>query len=154
MHTVFRIGEINKIDNNNLLYQIYLDLTADDDQQLRTLTEHIRKEVAGSTGYSRLGLLLVKLSQLGKAEELYKLLLEQTFDESDKVVYYSNLGFVKMEQGDYKQAIWNHEKALKIHQTIVSPDHSILAQIYENISKVYIHIGDWSKALSYCDKAL
>jgi hypothetical protein len=62
MHTVFRIGEINKMDNNDSLYQVDLKLTADDDQELRTLTERIRKEVVGSTGWKRLGQLLLKLS--------------------------------------------------------------------------------------------
>jgi hypothetical protein len=39
MHTVFRIGEITKMDKNNSLYRVKLKLTADDDEQLRTLTE-------------------------------------------------------------------------------------------------------------------
>jgi hypothetical protein len=58
MHTVFRVSEITKIDNNNELYQVDLQLTADDDQELRTLTKCIRKEVAGETGWERLGQLL------------------------------------------------------------------------------------------------
>ena len=49
MHTVFRVGEISKIDNNGLVYQVDLQLTADDDKQLRTLTERIRKDAGGST---------------------------------------------------------------------------------------------------------
>ena len=95
MHTVFRIGEINKIDNNNSLYQVDLKLTADDDQQLRTLTERIREEVVGETGWKRLGQLLVKLSQFDKAEELYNVLLEQTSDEGEKAIYYNQLGYIK-----------------------------------------------------------
>jgi hypothetical protein len=47
-----------------------LKLTADDDQELRILTERIRKELVGATGWKRLGLLLIKLSQFDKAEEL------------------------------------------------------------------------------------
>ena len=35
MHTVFRIGKVNRIDNTTLLYEIDLQLTADDDKQLR-----------------------------------------------------------------------------------------------------------------------
>jgi hypothetical protein len=84
MHTVFRINEINKIDNNNSLYQVDLKFTADDDQQLYTLTECIRNEVGAATGWERLGHLLLKISQFDKAEELYNVLLEQTSDEGDK----------------------------------------------------------------------
>jgi len=45
MHFVFRIGEINKIDNSSSLYQVGLKLTADDDQQLRTLTEQYERRL-------------------------------------------------------------------------------------------------------------
>ncbi len=51
MHTIFRIGEITKIDNINSLYQVNLKLTADDDQQLRTLTKRIQEEVVNGTGW-------------------------------------------------------------------------------------------------------
>ncbi|CAF4334087.1 unnamed protein product, partial [Rotaria sordida] len=39
MHTVFRIGEVRKIDKENPLYQVDLKLTSDDDQQLRRLAD-------------------------------------------------------------------------------------------------------------------
>ncbi len=102
MHTVFRISEIN---NNSSLYQVDLKLTADNDQQLHTLTEHIRKELEGATGWIRLGQLLVKISQFDKAEELYNVLIEQTSGEGEKALYYNNLGCIKDYQGDYKKAI-------------------------------------------------
>jgi len=50
MHTIFRIDEITNIDNNSSLYQVELKLTADDGQQLRTLTERIREWVVDETG--------------------------------------------------------------------------------------------------------
>jgi hypothetical protein len=84
VHTVFRVNEIIRMDCNSSLYQLNLKLTADDDQQLRTRTKRIRDEVANETGWRRLRLLLVKLSQLDKAEELYNPLLEQTSDPSEE----------------------------------------------------------------------
>ncbi|CAF3308162.1 unnamed protein product [Rotaria sp. Silwood2] len=53
MHTVFRIGEVRQIDQNNPLYELDLKLTADDDQQLNQLTDRIRGEIDGR-GWSRL----------------------------------------------------------------------------------------------------
>ncbi len=41
MHIVFHIGEITKIDNNSSLYQVDLNLTADDDEQLRILPKDV-----------------------------------------------------------------------------------------------------------------
>jgi tetratricopeptide (TPR) repeat protein len=154
MHSVFRIGEIKQIDNNNSLYQVDLKLTADDDQQLRTLTECIRKEVVGETGWRRLGQLLIRLSQFDKAEELYNVLLEQTSDEGEKAIYYNNLGHIKDNQGDYEKAIEYYEKALAIWQKTLSPNDPMLATSYGNIGAVYKNMGDYTRALSVLQKAL
>jgi tetratricopeptide (TPR) repeat protein len=154
MHTVFRIGEINKMDNNDSLYQVDLKLTADDDQQLRTLTERIRKEFVGATGWQRLGHLLGKLSQFDKAEELYNVLLEQTSDEDKKASCYNNLGYIKHFQGDYKKAIEYYEQGLEIQEKSLSPDDPDFATSYNNISGVYHDTGEYSKALSFYEKTL
>jgi len=89
MHTVFRVGEIIKIDDNSSLYQVELILTSDDDQQLHTLIKRIQTETRGRTGWSQLGVLLLTIGQFDKAEKLYELLLEQTFDENDEASYYN-----------------------------------------------------------------
>jgi tetratricopeptide (TPR) repeat protein len=152
MHTVFRIGEINKMDNNDSLYQVDLKLTADDDQQLRTLTERIREEVVGAKGWQRLGQLLVKLGQFDKAEELYNVILEQTSDEGRKASCYNNLGYIKDDQGDYQKAIKYYEQGLAIEEKTLSPDDSSLATSYGNIGLVYRNMGDYTKAVSFLQK--
>jgi tetratricopeptide (TPR) repeat protein len=154
MHTVFRIAKITEIDKNNPLYQVELNLTADDDEQLRTLTERIRVETPGETGWQRLSLLLVKLNQLDKAEELYKLLLGQTSDESKKATYYQNIGYIKDHQGDHEKAIEYYEQGLEIHQKTLPPNHPDLASCYSNIGLVYQRMGEYSKALSFYEKSL
>jgi tetratricopeptide (TPR) repeat protein len=154
MHTVFRIGEIKKMDNNSSLYQVDLKLTADDDQQLRTLTQRIREEVVGATGWRRLGKLLIKLSQFEKAEELYNVLLEQTSDEGEKAIYYNQLGYIKDDQGDYEKAIEYYEKGLEIDEKTLPPNHPSLATSYNNIGAVYRNMREYSKALSFLEKGL
>jgi tetratricopeptide (TPR) repeat protein len=154
MHTVFRIGEITKVDKKNALYQVNLKLTADDDQELRTLTEHIREEVVGETGWKRLGQLLVKLSQSDNAEELYNVLLEQASGQDEKALYYNNLGYIKDHQGDYEKAIEYYEKTLEIEEKTLPSDDPSLAISYNNIGGVYKNTGEYSKALSYYEKAL
>ena len=44
MHTIFRIGEITKIDNTISLYQVDLQLTSETDEQLCSLNERIQKK--------------------------------------------------------------------------------------------------------------
>ena len=154
MHTVFRIGEIQKIDNNSSLYQVDLKLTADDDQQLRILSERIRQEVADETGWRRLGQLLLKISQFDKAEELYNILLGQTSDEAEKALYFHQLGYITDGQGDYNRAIEYYKKALDIYQRILPPNHPDFAQSYNNIGLVFGNMGEYSKALTFYEKAL
>ncbi|CAF0790511.1 unnamed protein product [Adineta steineri] len=154
MHTVFRVNVIKQIDSNNQLYQVELQLTSDDDQQLRLLTDRIREEAGGSTGWERLGDLLLTIGQFNKAEELYNVLVEQTSDESEKGLYYHQLGCVKDGQGDYEKAIWYYEKALEIEQKTLPSNHPDLAISYNNIGSVYDKMGEYSKALSYHEKAL
>ncbi|CAF1376060.1 unnamed protein product [Adineta steineri] len=154
MHTVFRVNAIKQMDNKNQLYQVELQLTTDDDQQLRLLTDRIRKETDGNTGWERLGKLLLKIGQFNKAEELYNVLLEQTSDQGEKADYYNQLGFVKTENGDYEKAIWYYEKGLKIYEKTLPSNHPDLATSYNNIGDVYNHMGEYSKALSFFEKAL
>ncbi|CAF1069184.1 unnamed protein product [Adineta steineri] len=154
MHTVFRVNTIKQIDNENQLYQVELQLTSDDDQQLRLLTDRIREEADGSTGWKRLGKLLIKIGQFNEAEELYNVLLEQTSDEVEKQLYYNQLGYVKDDQGDCEKAIWYYEKALEIREKHLPSNHPHLASSYNNIGSVYDKMGDYSKALSYFEKAL
>ncbi|CAF1188309.1 unnamed protein product [Adineta ricciae] len=155
MHSVFRVGTIRQMgDKNKLYHEVQLQLTADDDPQLRVLTDRIESEVRGSTGWERLGNLLLILGQLDKAEELYTVLLEQTSDENDRALYYHQLGCLKYSQGDYKMAIEYYEKTLEINEKTLPSNHPDLATSYGSIGLVYKHMGEYSKALSFYEKAL
>lgn len=78
MHSVFRIVNIEQVEGHHLLCRVHLRLTSDDDQQLRTLTNRRREEIPGETGWKRLGLLLAKIGQFDKVEELYRTLIEHS----------------------------------------------------------------------------
>ncbi|CAF1493602.1 unnamed protein product [Adineta steineri] len=136
MHTVFRVGEIKAMDINDQIYQVELQVTSDDDQQLRILTDRIQEEVRG-TGWQRLGDLLLKIGQFNKAEQLYNVLLEQTYN-----------------QGTYKKAIWYYEQGLESEQKTLPSNHPDLATSYSNIGSAYNNMGKYSKALSYYEKAI
>ncbi|CAF4144036.1 unnamed protein product [Adineta steineri] len=154
MHTVFRVNTVKQMDNKNQLYQVELQLTSDDDGQLRLLTDRIREEVTRGTGWQRLSSLLLTIGQFNKAEKFCKVLLEQTSDESEKAFYYGCLGYVKDEQGDYEKAICYYKQGLDMYQKTLPSDHPLLATSYNNIGIVYNNIGESSKALSYYEKAL
>jgi tetratricopeptide (TPR) repeat protein len=154
MHSVFRIGQVKQIDKNDRLWQVDLTLTSDNDPQLHALTKCMQEETKGTTGWLRLGKLMIRLSHFDKAEELYEILLQQTTNEGGKAHLFYQLGWIKDDQGKYAEAIEFYEKALEISQKTLPANHPNLASSYNNIGTVYDNMGEYSKALSYYEKAL
>jgi tetratricopeptide (TPR) repeat protein len=155
MHTVFRIGEITLMDGNSRLFQVELTLTSDNDNDLRVLTDHIRKETyASEQGWYQLSSVLLKMGQFGKAEQVYETLLRQTTDEDKKAPIYGQLGWTKYNQGEYTEALKFYEKALEIYKRTRSTTDLDLARCYNDIGVVYDNMGNYWKALSSYEKAL
>jgi tetratricopeptide (TPR) repeat protein len=155
MHSVFRIGHIKQIDyGNDRLWKVELTLTSDDDPQRSELTTWMREKTQGWIGWHRLGQLLVILGQFTKAEDLYKVLLDQAIDEGEKAHYNHYLGVIKDSQGEYQMAITFYEESLEINRKILRADHPNLGSSYSGIGLIYSKIGDYSKALSSHEKAL
>ncbi|CAF1427501.1 unnamed protein product [Adineta steineri] len=155
MHTIFRIGDIKPLDEKNDVYEANLTLTSDNDQDLRALTDHIREETfPDNEGWYRLGLLVKKMGQSNKAQEIYEVLLHQATDESEKAPIYHQLGMIKKDQGEYREALTYYKKTLAIYQKILPSNHPELAKIHNNIGLVHDDMGDYPKALSSHKKAL
>jgi tetratricopeptide (TPR) repeat protein len=154
MHSVFRIEQVGQIDKNDRLWQVNLTLTSDNDPQLHALTKCMQEETMGSTGWLRLGKLMIRLGHFDKAEELYEILLKQTTNEGEKAHLFHQLGCSKDGQGKYVDAIGFSEKTLEIEQKTLPANHPRLASSYNNIGFVYASMGEYSKALSYYEKAL
>ncbi|CAF4202474.1 unnamed protein product [Adineta steineri] len=155
MHTIFRIEDIQPMDGNNQLHIVNLILTNDNDQELRTLTDQMRKETFPDVeGWYRLGQLLIKMGQFNKAQEVYEVLLLQTTNESDMTPIYNQLGMIKRNQAEYQEALIYYEKSLAIDQKTLPSNHLNLASSYMGIASVYYSMADYPKALSYYEKAL
>jgi tetratricopeptide (TPR) repeat protein len=154
MHSVFRIRDIKSMGETSRLYQVNLTLTNDNDKDLCALTDRIAEEMEGSTGWDRLGQLLLKMRQSEKAEQIYEILLKQATNEIEKAYSYFRLGWAKDDQGEYKEALTLYEKSLAIREQSLHPNHPDLAKSYGNIGLVYYNMGEYLKALSYYEKAL
>ncbi|CAF0988643.1 unnamed protein product [Adineta steineri] len=149
MHTLFRIVDIKPYENDNRIWLVELKAINDTDHRLNKLTKNIRLETRGSTGWDRLGRLLLKLDQFNKAEQVYKQLLNQTSTDIKKAYIYNQLGKTKNHQGNYMDAILYFRKALKIHENTF-PSHQIsLASCYNNIGQMYQRMGEYPKALLF-----
>ena len=155
MHSVFRIGEITPMDDNTRLFQVQLNLASDKDNDLRELIDYIRKEIfPDSTGWYRLGLVLSRMGESVKAEQVLETLLEQETDEMAKAPIYHQLGLGKAELGQYAEAITYYEKSLEQEIQQIPRNDRNVASSYHNIGGVYFRIGDYPKAFSFYEKAL
>ncbi|CAF1500690.1 unnamed protein product, partial [Rotaria magnacalcarata] len=154
MHTVFRVIEIKQMANNNRLWEIQLTITGDSDPQLSTLTNRIEEEVRGSTGWHRMGKLMLKVGNLNPAEELYQELLKNASTDSDRAHIYHQLGRLKDQQGKYQEAVKFYEKSLEIKRKTPPEEDASFASTYSNIGLVYKNMGKYSKALEFYEKSL
>ena len=140
---------------NHRLFQVELSLTSDNDPDLRALTDRMREETEGSTGWHQLGKLLLKMGQPAKAQQVYEIMLQQSSsDDSEKAAVFHHLGWAKDVQGEYEEALTFYEKSVKIKQKISPPNYPDLANSYNGIGGVYYSMGEYPKALSSHEKAL
>ncbi|CAF3713826.1 unnamed protein product [Rotaria socialis] len=154
MHTVFRICAMRPIEDG--IWEVELKLTLNDDEQLKILTNQIRKEIGVGTGWDRLGTLLVKMGELNKAEDIYKTLLSLTRDDDWKMLAHLNnqLGYIMKQKGDLSAAIAFYQKTLEIQQKYLAPKHIDLGITYSNIGSVHDSLGDYTTALTFYRKTL
>jgi len=154
MHTVFRIGQMQQIDDR--LWEVKLTSTSDNDEKLNRITELMREDIVGPTGLHRLGQLMINMGELDKAEEFYETQLKSTSDDDFEELahLYHQLGTVKDSKGDCTSALTCYEKTLELKQKILPIDHLEFAYTYNNIGGVHELLGDYQTALSYYEKAL
>lgn len=153
-HTVFRIGKIKQSVNNSRLWEVELSITDENDPQLTNLTYRMKEEIQGSTGWYRLGKLMLKVGHFTQAEELYNELLKTVKNDRDKAHIFSELGRVKGQQGDHEQEITYYEKSLEIYRKLLPANHPNLSALYNNIALAYNKMGLHQKALGFYEKII
>ena len=155
MHTIFRIGEITPLDDECRLVQVELNLTSDQNSDLRPLIDHIRDETfPDAEGWYRLGQALWARGEPAKAQQVYEILLRTESNENAKASIYDQLGTIKAQAGEYLEAIVYYEKSIAMQGKQVPCDDQNLANAYNNIGLVYFNMGDYSKAISAHERAL
>ncbi len=104
---------------NHRLFRVELILTSDNDQDLRRLTDRIREETfPDQRGWARLGLVLLKIGQSEKVQQVYEILLEQATEKSVKAPIYNRLEYITDELREYQEAITLYEKSPEIEEKL------------------------------------
>ncbi|CAF1546364.1 unnamed protein product [Adineta ricciae] len=155
MHSIFRIDNIKAVEENEEVYLVNLSLSNSDDEELRVLTEQIRKESCpGAKGWERLGAVLTNIGHLGIAERICRSLVNERPSTDGMENVYNQLGTIKLYQGQYEEAITLFEKSLQLQLQSLPSNHPDVASSYNNIGAVYSHMGEYSKALVSHEEAL
>ena len=154
MQSVFRIGQMQRIEKDDRLWQVELTLTSNDDPQLQALTNSDKNKIERSPEWFRLGELMIKMGQFSKAEQVYELLLNQSSDDRIKAEIFCLLGRAKDEQGKYAEAISAFKKSLEIVQVLSSIEDINRSDIYYHLGDIHAKMGAYLEALSYLATAL
>ena len=133
MHTIFRVGEITSIGED--LWEVELSLTSDSDKDLKKHADNIRQATQGSTGWDRLGELLFRMGKFDKAEEVYEILIKNSFEDDMKGLAhrYRLMASVKENKNEYNEALMFLNKTLEIYQTLPRSDCLDFATLYNEI---------------------
>ncbi|CAF4157256.1 unnamed protein product [Rotaria sordida] len=155
-HTIFRIDRIERIEDKHTdrLWQVNLTLAGNQDDDFNKLTAHLREDIAGTTGWSRFGDILISVGKFEKAGHLYELLLEKASSDKERSEYYFQLARVYDNMGENSKALKYYEKNLEFKQKTFPPNHPHLASSYNNIGLVYYNMGEYSKALTSYERSL
>ena len=152
MGTIFRINSVEQLVNDDRIYNVKLTLSEETDEQIKSMTEHLRKEMGETTSLLTLGNFLRNMGKHDKAAAYYEILLEQLpSDHAEIPKVFNGIGKVKEDLGEYDMAIEVYEKARDM--LISNPTDSLLASTYYKIGDCYRRGGHIEKALENYDKA-
>lgn len=154
IQSVFRIGQMQRIEKDDRLWQVELILTSDNDPQLQTITNNTENKVERLTEWFRLGELMIQMGQSSKAEQVYELLLNRISDDQNKADIYDRLGRVKDEQEKYAEAILDLDKSLEIREQLLPVDHSLLCLTHFNIARILQNLHQDEEALKHVTQAM
>jgi len=111
---------------------------SDNDEQLNVLITEMREQTLPSTkGWYRLDHLLIKLDYLNKAEQVYRIFLDQILEIQKKDDIYHRLGCIINDQGI-------HEETLELFRTNLSVNYGNWDCSYNNIVFIYEDTGEYT----------
>ncbi|CAF1497192.1 unnamed protein product [Adineta ricciae] len=148
--TVFRVESVGRLDVEGV-WLVRLIMNGEEDEELRILSKNIKDEIGELDNLNTFCGLLMKMGELGKAEEYCLMLIRDTPDDSSLMVrYYSNLSMFYNEQMEYDEALYWGEKALQICQD----DTLMLGIILCNIGLSHVQKKNTIEAINYLSKAV
>ncbi|CAF3838945.1 unnamed protein product, partial [Rotaria sp. Silwood1] len=151
--SIFRLTEVQEVDG---LWTIRLLLCKQEENDLMKLYEHMTKKKESTINLLALGTALSVSGKFDQAERFFRRTLRElsTEDYSNLAESYQGLAVLSAEKGDYEISLGWNQKALELLEQKLSPDHSDIGFIYNNIGIIYWQTDQLEKALESLEKAL
>ncbi|CAF0750843.1 unnamed protein product, partial [Didymodactylos carnosus] len=158
MCSIFRIESIDQ--SNTRIWNVKLTLPSTEDEQLKKLTDHIKKKINSKFCLASLGELLWQMGDYTKAEEYYCLLLNDSrFEESierDTLCshVYNGLGKISECRMEYEKALEYFKQSIEALESHVSVNDPLITSSLNNIGAIYLRQHKYKQALTNFEKSL
>ncbi|CAF1154925.1 unnamed protein product [Didymodactylos carnosus] len=152
--SIFRLIEIHR--ENNGIWSIQLTLCGENDHDLNSLVQRMKREYMKEPDLLELGLVVGRMGKPYEEEKYYIRLLKQLSRDDPLLghLYYS-LGVALIDQGDYCCSLDYLQESLKINREVRPSDYVTIGTTLNSIGEVYRMTGDYPRALeSYRDAML
>ena len=153
MHSVFRIDRMLNIGAQERLFEVSLSLTMENDEQLRQLNEYMQNKMHGLTATRCLSDILLHIGQPSMIEKLYTALQKSSQDPTLDVEFHYYQGCMKYEQCRLRDALEHFEIAMALVEKDYQACPGTSDAIYSMTAHMYSEMGDYSKSLSFYQKA-
>ena len=157
MGTIFRIESIGPYYADNKIQLFNLQLTNDEDEDLKDLQEHMRQEIGGTNDLINFGRLLIEMGDLNHSEQFYKIVLGATNVQDDPrtaAMIYNDLGYIARQHCYNKNALQLYRKALGIAYERFPLGDAQISDILNNIGEIYLELKEFDTAKEYFEEAL
>ncbi|CAF4858841.1 unnamed protein product, partial [Rotaria sp. Silwood2] len=146
MDSVFRIRGVESLNTNNQLKIFDLQLTDDEDRDLRALMERMRQDIGGTNNLINFGRLLIEMDNLDQSKQFYQIALQGPGVQDDPrtlAMIYNDLGFIASQYNFKERALRFYKAALSIGQERFPLQDAQLSPILNNIGEVYFALNDF-----------
>ncbi len=147
------IFRLTSIQDNDAFVTVRMTLCGDDDNDLKTLYEYMRKD--NDESLTTLGHVLCGLGKFDQAEQFYeKMLQELPPTDPNFGTCCRGLGSIYEIRGDYDRSLKWYQKTLDFWENLLSPDHEAIGHAHISIGGIHKRTKQFEKARQSFNKAL
>ncbi|CAF3403434.1 unnamed protein product [Rotaria sp. Silwood2] len=146
MHTVFRVSDIEQIDNK--MWQVKLTLTNESDERLKQVTEYIRLEIENGSADKSLGSLLLRMGKFDSAKKIYEKILQSISNDDyrTQIDLLNMLGLIELSKCNYDAALVFYQKILNLWPLPSGYSDLNFDFVYSNIAMIYKSMENYVQA--------